>query len=176
MKYAEFNPLFTGASCANTVLIAAEKLNFENFNDAICASRKYFRKSCLHMKYAEFSPLFTGINCAYILLIAAEKLNFENFNDVIRAYRKYFWKKIVGHDRCRIQSSIHWRKLRIYTVFVLFISAEKLNFEYFKDAIRAYRKYFRKRCLHTKYAEFNSVLTATNRASIKWAVIEIFAF
>ena len=90
MKYAEFNLLFTGANCADILLIAAEKLNFENFNDAICAYRKYFRKKLLNMKYAEFSPLFTGTNCAYILLIAAEKLNFENFNDVIRAYRKYF--------------------------------------------------------------------------------------
>ena len=90
MKYAEFNPLFTRANCADILLIAVEKLNFENFNDAICAYRKYYRKSCLHMKYAEFSPVFTDTNCAYILLIASEKLDFENFSEVIRAYRKYF--------------------------------------------------------------------------------------
>ena len=43
MKYAEFNLLFTGANCAYILLIAAEKLNFENINDAIHAYRKYFR-------------------------------------------------------------------------------------------------------------------------------------
>ena len=75
------------------LLIAAQKLNFKNFNHAIRAYQKYFRKRCLRMKYAEFSSLFIGANCAYILLIAAEKLNFENLNDVIRAYRKYFRKR-----------------------------------------------------------------------------------
>ena len=92
MKYTEFSFLFTGVNCAYILLIAAEKLNFENFNDVIRAYRKYIWKSCLSIKYAEFSPVFTGINCAYIWLIAVEKLNFENLNDVIRAYRKYFRK------------------------------------------------------------------------------------
>ena len=132
------------------------------------------------------------------------------------------FEKNVGHDICRIQSSIHWRKLRIYIAYssgeiklckfqwrhsripevhvllkklfgmiyaefnslftgaywayILLIAAEKFNFEHFNDVIRAYRKYFRKRCLHTKCAEFDFVLTAINCASIWWAVIEIFAF
>ena len=42
---AELSPLFTGANCVYILLIAAEKLNFENFDDVICANRKYFRKS-----------------------------------------------------------------------------------------------------------------------------------
>ena len=130
------------------------------------------------------------------------------------------FEKIVGHDRCRIQSSIHWRKLRIYIAYssgeiklwkfqwrhsripevllkkmfgmiyvefnslftgaywpyILLIAAEKLIFEHFNDVIRAYRKYFRKRCLQTKCAELDSVLTAINCTSIWRAVIEIFAF
>ena len=90
MIYAELNPLFTGANCAYVLLITAEKLEFEHFNDVICSYRKYFRKSCCSMIDVEFSPLFTGANCAYIFSTAAVKLNFENFNDVIRAYRKYF--------------------------------------------------------------------------------------
>ena len=81
------------------ILIAAEKLNFENFNDEIREYRKYFGKSCWSMIYAEFSPLFTGTNCALILLIAAEKLNFENFNDEIREYRKYFGKSCWNSNR-----------------------------------------------------------------------------
>ena len=40
MMDAEFNPLFTGTNCAYILLIAAEKLNFENFNDVIRAYRK----------------------------------------------------------------------------------------------------------------------------------------
>ena len=88
MIYTESDPLFTGANCAYILLIAAKKLNFENFNDVIHAYRKDFRKSCWSMKYADFSPLFTGANFAYILIKAAEKLKFENFYDAIRAYRK----------------------------------------------------------------------------------------
>ena len=45
MKYEEFSPLFICANCAYILSIAAEKLNFENFNDVICAYGKYFRKS-----------------------------------------------------------------------------------------------------------------------------------
>ena len=88
MIYAELNPLFTGANCADVLLKTAEKLEFEHFNDVICAYRNYFRKSCCSMIYAEFSPIFTGANCAYILSTAAVKLNFEN------SYRKYF-RKVV---------------------------------------------------------------------------------
>ena len=94
-EHAELKHLLTGAYCAYILLIAVEKLKFENFNDVIRAYRKYFRKSCLSMKYAEFSPLFTGANCAYVLLIAAEKLKFKNVNDVIRAYQKYFRKSCL---------------------------------------------------------------------------------
>ena len=47
MKYEEFSPLFICANCAYILRIAAEKLNFENFNDVICAYGKYFRKSFL---------------------------------------------------------------------------------------------------------------------------------
>ena len=81
------------------LLIAAEKLNFENFNDVVCEYRNYIRKSCSSLIDAEFSPLFTGANCALILLIVAEKSNFENFNDVIRAYRKCF-RKIFLQMKC----------------------------------------------------------------------------
>ena len=88
--YAEFSPLFTAANCAWILSTAAVKLIFENFNDVICAYRKYFQRSCLSLTDAEFSPLFTGANCALILLIVVEKSDFEIFNDVIRAYRKYF--------------------------------------------------------------------------------------
>ena len=69
------------------------------------------------MKYAEYSPVFTGANCADILRIAAEKLNFENFNDLISPHTRSTFEKIVEHDICRIQSSIHWRKLRIYIAY-----------------------------------------------------------
>ena len=68
------------------------------------------------MKFEEFSPLFICANCAYILRIAAEKLNFENFNDVVQ-YTGSTFEKIVGHERCRIKSSSHWRKLRIYIAY-----------------------------------------------------------
>ena len=96
MKYAELSPLLTGINCAYILLIAVEKLNFENFNDVIREYRKYFRKSFFSMKYKEFSLLFTGENCAYILCISAEKLNFEKINDVIRAPRKYFRKSLCA--------------------------------------------------------------------------------
>ena len=65
-SYAEYNPLFTGANCAYILLIAAEKLNFENFNDVIRAYRKYFRKRCLHTKCAVFNFVLTATNCASI--------------------------------------------------------------------------------------------------------------
>ena len=67
---------------------AAVKLNFENFNDVICAYRMYFRKSSWSLIDAEMIPLFTGANCALILLTVAEISDIEIFNDVIRAYRK----------------------------------------------------------------------------------------
>ena len=56
---------------------AAANWNFENFNDAIRAYRKFIRRNCWSLIDAEFSPLFTGANCTLILLIIAEKSNFE---------------------------------------------------------------------------------------------------
>ena len=94
--YKQYLLLYSLAQTAHKYcLTAAEKLNFENFNDVIRAYRKYFRKSCCSLIDAEFSPLFTGANCALILLIVMEKSNFEIFNDVIRAYRKYFRKSCL---------------------------------------------------------------------------------
>ena len=61
MKYANFNPLFTGKNCAIIWSIAAEKQEFERFNDSIiCAYQKYFQNCCRSKKYAEYSPLITG--------------------------------------------------------------------------------------------------------------------
>ena len=79
MINAEFSPLFTGTNCAYILSTAAVKLNFENFNDAIRAYRKYFRKSCYSLIDAELRSLFTGADCTLILLIVAEKSNFEFF-------------------------------------------------------------------------------------------------
>ena len=49
--------------------------------------------------------------------------------------------------------------------YILIKAAEKL-IQNFNDVIRAYLKYFRKKLSDAKYAEFDSVLTATNCASI----------
>ena len=43
-NWCKFSPLFIGANCALILLIVAEKSNFEIFNAAIRAYRKYFRK------------------------------------------------------------------------------------------------------------------------------------
>ena len=48
MIHAEFSPLCTGTTCAYILLIATEKLEFENFNDVIRAYRKYFKKVVQH--------------------------------------------------------------------------------------------------------------------------------
>ena len=71
-----------------------------------------------------------------------------------------------------MKSSIHWRKLNINIAN----TAEKLNFEIFNDVIHAYRKYFRKSCLHTKCVEFDYVLPAKTSASIALTVFRLFAF
>ena len=127
--------------CIN-IAYSSGKLNFENFNDVICAYRKYFQKSCCSMINAEFSPLLTGANCAYILSTAALKLNIKNFNDVIRAYKKYFRKSCC--------SMIYAEFIPLFTgakcTYILSTAAVKLNFENFNDVIHAYRKYFRKSC------------------------------
>ena len=60
---AELSPLFTGANCALILLIVAEKLNFEIFNDVIRLYRKYFRKSCLQTKCVEFDSVLLATNC-----------------------------------------------------------------------------------------------------------------
>ena len=94
--YKQYLLLYSLAQTAHKYcLTAAEKLNYENFNDVIRAYRKYFRKSCWSLIDAEFSPLFTGAYFEFILLIVAEKSNFEIFNDVILAYRKFFRKSCV---------------------------------------------------------------------------------
>ena len=49
-------------------------------------------------------------------------------------------KTVVKHEICSIESSIHWRNVRINIVN----SRGEINISIFNDAICAYRKYFRK--------------------------------
>ena len=64
----------------------------------------------------------------------------SNMNDFICAYRKHFGKTVVKHEICSIQSSIHWRNVRINIAN----SSGEINNLIFNNAIRAYRKYFQK--------------------------------
>ena len=86
MIYAEYNPLFTGANCAYILLIAAEKLNFENFNDVIRAYRKYFWKRYLHTKCADINSVLTATNCTSIWWAVIEIFAFKAVFDVISVH------------------------------------------------------------------------------------------
>ena len=104
------------------IVYSSRKIKLQNFNDVICAYRKYFRNQFLGIKYAEFNPLFTGAKCAYILHIAAEKLNFENFNNAIRAYRKYFRKRCLRMKYAEFSPLFTGAKC----AYILLRAAEKL--------------------------------------------------
>ena len=49
-------------------------------------------------------------------------------------------KTVVKHEICSIQSSIHWRNVRINIAN----SSGEINFLFFNNAIHAHRKYFQK--------------------------------
>ena len=63
------------------LLIVAEKLNFEMFNDVIRAYRKYLRKSCLRTKCVEFNSVHPATNCASISLTVLGLFAFEAIYD-----------------------------------------------------------------------------------------------
>ena len=79
------------------------------------------------------------------------------------------FEKLLKPDWCRIQSFIHWRKLRINIAY----SSGEIKLWNFNDVIRAYRKYF---CLQMKCVEFDSVLPATSCLSISLTVPGLFTF
>ena len=130
------------------------EINILIFNDVNRAYRKYFRKR--YLIDAEFIPLFTGTNCALILTSGLQGS--------------------VNVHRGTLLLVPQWQCISSFVFYILLIVAEKSNFEIRNDVIRAYRKYFRKSCLSKKCVKFDSVLPATNCASISLTVPELLSF
>ena len=140
-NYADFNALFTGANCAYILFIAAEKLNFENFNDAFRAYRKYFQ------------TLFPHEICRIKSFIHWRKLriNIAYSSGEIKLWNLYWRHSHIPEVLSKSCLSMKYAELSpLFTgtnsAYILLIAAEKLNFENFNDVIRAYRKYFWKNC------------------------------
>ena len=95
------------------MLIAAEKLNFENFNVVIRAYRKYFRKKLFKREICRIKSSTHWRKLRINIVNSSGEIKLWKFQSNHSRIPEVISKKLLQHDKYSIYSSIHWRKLRI---------------------------------------------------------------